>query len=79
MAFKDLDENKNNISFVTGAEIYANLRKRFPEESMEHYDLILNSLCMALTCLIKSKVKSDHRLVFAQLIHKIITNNFNNM
>ncbi len=78
MAFEDIQEECNKLARDAGIEIYTQLRTQFPEESMRDYDIILNSLCMGILCLIHSKVNPDNRAVLVQIVHKILMKNIHN-
>lgn len=75
MAFDDLSVDSNQTAYKLGLEIYKELQKQYPDKTTEHLDLILNSLCMALICLIHQNVDKEDRPVMIQLVHKILTKN----
>lgn len=58
-----------------GKGIYLYLKDKYPEEAVHDLDIILNSLCIALTHLTISRVDPDDFEAFLQLIHKILSNN----
>ena len=75
MNFEDLPKEFNDISREYGINIYKELRKEFPEDTPKDLDLILNSLCMALICVIRLHSHKDNWNTMIQLVSKIITKN----
>lgn len=73
--FQDLPGKENPQFLEDGKEIYLKLKKKYPNESAEHLDNILNGLCAALTCLITTSVGKDNHADFLQLIHSILKKN----
>jgi len=59
----------------TGKKIYNLLKNEFPEENALNLDLILNSLCVALTLLTLNYVERDDYPGYLQLVYKILSNN----
>jgi hypothetical protein len=67
---------KENPQFLEdGKRIYNDMRRKYPNDTIEDLDNILNGLCAALTCLIGANVESDNRKVMIQLVHKILSQN----
>ena len=75
MVFQNLDDNSNETAYKLGLSIYQELLSKYPERTEKDLDVMLNSLCMALTCLIRQSVAKDNRNVIIQMVHKIITQN----
>jgi hypothetical protein len=75
MASEGLNEKENKRVYETGLRIYENLKAEYPDKTNNALDLILNSLCMALTCLIHEGMEKDNRAIAIQMVHKILTDN----
>ena len=73
--FQDLPGNQNPQFIKDGKAIYFALKEKYPEQTDEHLDNILNGLCAALSCLVCEHVdKGDHKN-FIQLIWVILNKN----
>ena len=74
-SFQHLPGNENPQFLEDGKRIYQEMRKKYPNDTNEDLDNILNGLCAALTCLVYANVdKSNHRN-FLQLIWQILNKN----
>ena len=74
-SFQDLPGEENPQFLEDGKRIYLELRKKYPKNTTEDMDNILNGLCASLICLMNANVdKSDHKN-FLQLIYKILNKN----
>ena len=67
-------EERNKVIHSLGMEVYIHLKSKYPG-SIDDCDMILNSLCMALTCLIhEHAIKEDWPTVI-KTVEQILTNN----
>lgn len=73
--FQVLPGNENPQFMEDGEKIYDVMRKKYPLNSDEHLDNILNGLCCALNCLMIENVSQDNHKNFIQLIYKILNAN----
>jgi hypothetical protein len=77
-SFQPSIQSDNEIYLHNGKEIFFALKDKFPidgEKCQENCDIILNSLCASLICLLHSAVDKDNRKQIIQLIHKILSQN----
>ncbi len=75
MAFESIKQELNVIIKQEGVRIYNELLAKYPEKTVEHKDILLNSLCFALVHLLKLDVSADDHPIALQLIHKVLSNN----
>lgn len=73
--FEHLPGNENPQFLEDGKRIYLELRKKYPQNSTEDLDNILNGICASLTCLMYDNVDKDNHPYFLQLIHQILKKN----
>lgn len=73
--FQPLSGKDNPHFLQDGKLVYAVLKERYPKETIEHLDNVLNGLCAALTCLMTTSVEKDNRRNFVQLVYKILSDN----
>lgn len=74
-SFQHLPGEENPQFLEDGKRIYIEMRSKYPNNTTEDLDNVLNGLCAALTCLMYDAVdKSNHRY-FLQLIHNILSKN----
>jgi len=71
--FGDLLQDENLKAFRIGKEIFFKLKQLYPENNVQNLDLILNTLCASLVCLIAHAVNKDNYSISIQLVHKILT------
>ncbi len=74
-AFESLPGNENPQFLEDGKRLFLELRSKYPSHDVEHLDNILNGLCAALTCLMRSCVDKDNHKNFLQLVYKILYEN----
>lgn len=74
-SFQHLPAKENPHFLEDGKLVYKSLREKYPSNTNEHLDNILNGLCAALTCLMCSAVPKDSHRQFLQLIYKILSDN----
>jgi hypothetical protein len=58
-----------------GRRIYLDLRQKYPKNTIEDLNNILNGLCAALTCLMCDAVQKNDHMQFLQLVYQIIHKN----
>jgi hypothetical protein len=58
-----------------GQRIFLEMRAKYPNNTNNDFDNILNGLCASLICLIKVAVDKDNHRVIVEIIHKILTKN----
>lgn len=68
-------EEENKICYQEGLRIFAELRKRYCNESCSHLDIVLNSLCFALVRLFSLTTKKVDYEACGELVKKIIVEN----
>jgi hypothetical protein len=73
--FQHLPPDKNPQFSEDGARIFYQMRSKYPLDSIEDLDNILNGICASLIYLIKSNVEKEDHKQFLQLIHRILTKN----
>ena len=74
-SFQHLPGEENPQFLKNGKEIYLRLKRKYPKNTNEDLDNILNGICAALTCLMFAEVDKGNHKNFVQLIWKIINNN----
>lgn len=74
-SFQHLPGEENPHFLEDGKRIYLELRKKYPNNTTEDLDNILNGICCALTCLMYDAVEKDNHRYFLQLIHNILSKN----
>jgi uncharacterized Zn-finger protein len=74
-AFQYLPGNENPQFLEDGKRIYLELRNKYPKNTNEDLDNILNGLCAAMTCLMYDNVDQSNHKNFLQLIWKILNQN----
>lgn len=72
---KDITDEMNDICYSHGRNIYINLLRKYPEDTIRDKDIILNSLCCALLCLMYNNVDSSDREDYVKLISNILMKN----
>lgn len=67
---------KDNPQFLAdGKRIYSEMRKKYPNDTTEDLDNILNGLCASIICLMDDCVDKDNHKNFVQLVFKILSQN----
>jgi len=74
-SFQDLPGDENPQFLENGQKIYLQLREKYPNNTVEDLDNILNSLCTAMLFLVLNNVEHSDRKNFLQLIWKILNKN----
>lgn len=74
-SFQDLPHEENETNLQNGKVLYYSLKLKYPNQTIEDLDSILNSLCAALICLIGDSVDKDDYQSMLQLVHKILNKN----
>ncbi len=74
-AFQHLPGNENPQFLEDGKRIYLEMRQKYPNNTNEDLDNILNGLCSALVCLVYDNVAKDNHKNMLQLIWKILNDN----
>ena len=74
-AFQNLPSEKNPQFLADGKRIYLEMRKKYPKNTDEDLDNILNGLCASLFCLAYDAVQKENHKQFLQLIWKILNGN----
>ena len=66
----------DNLKFLKdGEEIFKMMKNKYPKNSVEDLDNLLNGICASLVILISNHVDEDKRKSFVQLIYKILYSN----
>lgn len=74
-SFQHLSSKDNPQFLEDGLSLFVKMRMKYPQNSEEHLDNILNGICCSLVLLMQENVdKSDHKN-FLQLIWKILNDN----
>jgi hypothetical protein len=73
--FQNLPASENPQFLEDGKKIYLEMKKKYPNQSNEDLDNILNGICAALTCLMWDHIDKDNQLYFLQLIHNVLSKN----
>lgn len=73
--FQNLSGKENPQFLYDGKRIFLEMREKYPNNTNEDLDNILNGLCAALICLIFSSVDKDNHKYLIQLVHKILSKN----
>ncbi len=76
--FQELPSEQHPEFLQDGKYLYLYLKEKYPKETVENLDNILNGLCAGMICLIRSSVSYDDYNAFLQLIHKILSDNLRN-
>jgi uncharacterized Zn-finger protein len=76
-AFQPLPDNENPQFIIDGTNLYHELKNKYPNNTNEDLDNILNGLCAALICLMYGHVEKDNRKQFLQLVYTILNKNLN--
>jgi len=74
-AFGSIPKDEAEIARQEGIVIYKLLRQKYKDSSTSDYDMILNTLCVSLICLIKTSCPPDNYPYMFQIIHKILQEN----
>lgn len=74
-AFQHLPSEENPQFLEDGKRIYKEMKEKYPNQTTEDLDNILNGICAALTCVMHMNVAKDDHRNFLQLIHKILSKN----
>jgi hypothetical protein len=75
MDFPDITEEENKISLEEGLRIFGELRKKYSNKNIKDLDIVLNSICCALTRLTALNVRKQDYETFAEIIKSIILRN----
>lgn len=75
MVYEDLTDDMNRKAYDLGVKVYRELREIYPDKSIEHLDMMMNTLCMALVCLFHQNVAKDNRAILIQVVYNILMNN----
>lgn len=73
--FQDLPGDENPQFDEDGKKIYFELRAKYPNNTNEHLDNVLNGFCCALLHLIINDVKENLQYDFVDLISHILNKN----
>ena len=76
-SFEKLSGEDNPHFSADGYKIYHELRKRYPNHTIEDLDSILNILCGSICYLIRDNVDKDNWAMLMQLVFKILCENLN--
>ncbi len=74
-AFQNLPGSQNPQFLDDGKSIYLSLRKKYPKNTDEDMDNILNALCASLVCLAYDNVDKSNHKNFLQLVWNILNKN----
>lgn len=74
-SFQDLPAHENPQFSEDGIEIYRKLREKYPSNSDEDLDDILNGICAALVVMVRNNVEKSNYFSILQLIYKILHKN----
>lgn len=74
-AFQHLPGEENPQFLQDGLRIYEEMKKKYPKQSNEDLDNILNGMCAALYILMKKNVDKDNHKNFLHLIWQILNKN----
>jgi hypothetical protein len=69
--------HENRIALAEGQRIFTELREMYPATSTRDFDIILNSLAAALTCLSFIAVQKGKEGDFIELVNYILKENIN--
>jgi hypothetical protein len=75
MKFPEITNEENEICNREGCEIFANLRKKYSNDTNQDLDIILNSLCFALVRLFKLNSLQEDAEKCSELIKSIVYEN----
>ena len=73
--YEDLPNNEHPNFEIDGREIYLLMKKKYPTQSVEDLDNILNGICAALSFLAYGNVPKDDHKNFIQIIWKTLNKN----
>ena len=73
--YQNLPVSENPHFIEDGKKIYLYLINKYPDQTVEHKDNILNSLCFALLTMIKNDVLKEEEKSMLQLIYRILYKN----
>ena len=73
--FQDLPANENPLFSENGKRIYIEMKQKYPNQTNEDLDNILNGLCSSLIFLMFDNVDKSNHKNFLQLIWKILNKN----
>lgn len=73
--FGPISDDQNATSLVEGKRIFLELAGKFGLDTTESCDLVMNSLCFAMVCMIMKRMHPDNYGYGLQLIHKILKEN----
>lgn len=68
---EELTDEHNEACHFLGIKLFHFLNRELQNDR----DLILNTLCCSIACLLHAAVDKDDRPVVIQLVHKILTKN----
>jgi hypothetical protein len=74
-SFQELPSGENPQFLEDGRRIYYALREKYPNQTNEDLDNVLNALCAALVILTTNNVAEESRKNFLQLIYRILDKN----
>lgn len=77
MDFPKTTKEEDRIAYEEGVSIFGQIRTKYPDQSLHHLDIILNSLCMALVQQAYTSVGPKDWDAYAELVFKIVKNNLN--
>lgn len=70
-----LNADEDKICFQEGLRIFSELRKKYSNKNIRDLDIVLNSLCFALTRLGQFNTHPSDYENYAQLVKQIILKN----
>lgn len=73
--FQHLPAEENQQFLEDGKRIYLEMRKKYPNNTVENLDNILNGLCASLVCLAYDNVEKSKHKNFLQLVWNILNQN----
>ncbi len=73
--FGPLGGPENTTSTIEGKRVFMELAEKFGLDTNEGCDLIMNSLCFAMVCMLMKRMNPDNYPYGTQLIYKIIKEN----
>lgn len=73
--FQDLAGNENPQFLEDGKRIYLEMKKKYPKNTTEDLENILNGLIASLVCLVSDNVDKLSHKTFLELILKILNKN----
>jgi hypothetical protein len=74
-AFQYLSGKENPQFLEDGKRIYIEMRNKYPLQTVEHLDNVLNGICASLVCMMHANVEKDNHKNFIQIVWKILNDN----